>query len=265
MTEHPRSGVRDSQRRPVLSPQCSVPGTKYQSLLAPIRSFLAATLLLLALGCRPTGQGTDVEPSFDHQLRLVNEGRSDLIHVASFPVSDEQLAQLTTARSLRVLLLDFGEGHITAAGLKHLTSLPNLQHFRCRSPRINDAALGELAKIKSLKILNLPYAEFSDAGLALLRDLPELVQLRFHSPHVSDTGIQSLTDFPTLSRLHLIDVALTDTGLEALTKLEKLESLYIDGSQFSDAAVDVLFAKRPDLHVHFNQTHHDRDPNKDLP
>jgi len=47
-----------------------------------------------------------------------------------------------------------------------------------------------------------------------------------------------------------------------LAKMEQLESLYLDGADLSDAAVDELFRARPQLHVHFDQEHHDRDPSR---
>jgi hypothetical protein len=47
-----------------------------------------------------------------------------------------------------------------------------------------------------------------------------------------------------------------------LASLKQLESLYIDGGQISDAGIDELFRQRPDLHVHLNAAHHDRDPHR---
>lgn len=205
------------------------------------------------------------EPSFDHQLRLVSDGKSDMIQLETHPLTDDHLAKLKDTKALRILLIDSLDSRITAAGLKHLANLHNLEHLRIRSPQINDAALAEIAPVTSLKILNLPSAEFTDAGLAQLKILPRLTQLRFHSPHVTNTGMQTLAELPALTRLHLIDLPLTDAGLKTLASIKQLESLYIDGGHFSDPALDDLFAKRPDLHIHLDQQHHDRDPNKHAP
>ena len=71
-----------------------------------------------------------------------------------------------------------------------------------------------------------------------------------------------LAGLPSILRLHLIDVPITDAGLAELAKIERLQSLYIDGGRISDAAWDELFRQRPKLHVHINQEHHDRDPNR---
>ena len=67
----------------------------------------------------------------------------------------------------------------------------------------------------------------------------------------------------TLSPLrvvHLINVPVTDEGLKELSKLPHLESLYLDGPRVTEAGWEWLFENHPELHVHINQRHHDRDP-----
>src|SRR5262249_20200414 len=115
---------------------------------------------------------------------------------------------------------------------------------------------------KSLRILNVPQGTFSNEALAHLKQLPELVQFRFGSPRVTDAGMKMLGELPGLKQLHLIDVPITDAGLRELAQMKRLESLYIDGGHFSDQALDEFFRQRPDLHIHLNQQHHDRDPHK---
>jgi hypothetical protein len=215
---------------------------------------------VILAGCNRTPAEGD--PSFDHQLELVLAGKSDMIQVEAQVVTDDDLAKLASVSPLRVLLIDHADSRITSQGLKHLSSLASLEHLRLRGPGGDDAALAEIAKIKTIRILNLPQGQFGDEALAHLKELPELVQLRFKSPHVTDAGMQTLAAFPALKRLHLIDIPITDAGLKTIAGIQHLESLYIDGGQFSDEAVDDLFAKRPALHVHFNQEHHDRDPHK---
>jgi hypothetical protein len=202
------------------------------------------------------------EPSFADQLRAVKAGRTEEIHVSASPISDRDLTAAAGATALRVLKIDHVNSRITAAGLGHLKSLPNLEHLRIRGAGADDDALAELAAIKSLKILNLPQADFTDAGLSQLKGLPNLIQLRFGSPRVTDTGMKTIAELPALLRLHLIDVPIGDQGLASLAQMKQLESLYIDGGEFSDEAVNELFQKRPDLHVHLNQEHHDRDPHR---
>jgi len=202
------------------------------------------------------------EPPLDAQINAVRAGESDEIQIEQSPLSDKDLVQLRELDKLRALLIDHPDSHFSSAGLGHLADVPHLRHLRIRGQGIDDAALAEISKISGLEILNVPHASFSDSGLTDLKMLPQLIQLRFGTPHVTDHGMNELAGFPSLKRLHLIDVPITDRGLQTLAAMMQLESLYIDGADISDAAFDELFKSRPDLHVHVNQQHHDRDLNK---
>lgn len=254
-------GYCSSSRSPGTS-EYSVHVAWHCGLLHAVFALHAIGLIFLILaGCGAETGTTAREPSFRDQLAAVKAGTSDQIHVSQ-PITDAEIAEVAGADSLKSLIIDTADATISGSTLDRLHSLPALEIFWFRGRGINDAELGKLATIKTLKVLNVPQGEFSDAGLAALKDLPHLVQLRFGSPHITDAGIASLVEFPSLLRLHLIDVAITGEGLQSLARLENLESLYIDGGKFGDADIDALFRARPKLHVHFNQQHHDRDPHK---
>ena len=230
-----------------------------------------ATGLLLACGLAFVGcakpsvtepQSASAESSFAAQVAAVRAGESDRIQIEQGTLSDQDLAELNGLDQLAELLIDDPNSRISAAGLKHLVSLPGLSHLRIRSGSIDDACLAEISEIKSLRILNLPRGTFTDAGLAALKGLPRLEQLRFGSSRVTDAGMTTITELPALKRLHLIDVPITDNGLAELAKIEQLESLYLDGSNVTDDGMERLFQARPKLHVHIDQQHHDRDPRK---
>jgi hypothetical protein len=195
-------------------------------------------------------------------MAAVERGESTRILVEQQPLNDQDLIALSKLPQLSDLLLDHPDGEFHPTGLAALAGLPSLHHLRIRGSGIDDECLREIAHIKSLRILNVPRAQFTDEGLALLAELPELEMLRFGSPRVTDEGIKSLTGFPAVRQLHLIDVPITDAGLAELAKSNRFQSLYIDGGQITDDGWDDLFRRRPKLHVHVNQEHHDRDPNK---
>jgi hypothetical protein len=239
----------------------SILGTRNLVLSAQYLVF-ACMLHAFTSGCRPSNLGTVVEPSFSVQLAAVKAGHSEAIHTVSWRVSDDELAAVSDATALRTLLIDQPQSQITATGVKNLAGLPKLEHLRLRGPGVDDDALVEIAKIASLQILNLPHGQFSDEGLKSLASLPALEQFRFKSAAVTDAGMVTLAEFPALKRLHLIDVPITDDGLKTLAGMKQLESLYIDGAHLSDGAIEELLGARPELHVHLNQQHHDRDPHK---
>jgi hypothetical protein len=219
-------------------------------------------LLLLALllaGCQPSAER---EPTLAEQAAAVRDGTSDRIQAEQAAIADDDLKALPGLENLRELLLDNPHSRFTLAGIRQLSGLPKLEHLRIRGEGVDDEALGHLAELDTLKILNVPRGTFSDAALEHLKRLPELEQFRFGSPRVTDAGMKTLGELPALKRLHLIDVRISDEGLRELAKIKRLESLYIDGAILSDEAFDELFRTRPDLHVHLNQQHHDRDPHK---
>jgi len=217
----------------------------------------------IALGCSPAPPSAHVaENDFPHQDAWVRAGLSDEIRLEHQWFGNQEFAALAGEKNLRTLLIDDRTAFLAPQALAAFTDLPNLQHFRFRGGGINDAAVKEIARARSLRILNLPHAAFTDAALTYLKDLPELEQLRFGSAHVTDAGMKTIREYAALKRLHLIHVPITDAGLLDLAAIEQLESLYIDGGDISDAAFDDLFKRRPDLHIHLNQRHHDHDPHQ---
>jgi hypothetical protein len=227
--------------------------------------FLATVAILLAIGCNQVQSlhQPAAEMSLADQVALVRAGSSDEIKVATAPVTDSDLDLLTDLPGLHALLLDHADSRISASACQKLAAHPQLTHLRIRGRGIDDAALAQITRLRTLRILNIPQADLTDSGLAALGRLPELDSLRLGSPRVTDDGLPAIVAVSTLQRLHLIDVPITDRGLKMLAHMRQLESLYLDGATFSNEAIDELFQARPNLHVHFNQQHHDRDPKPD--
>jgi hypothetical protein len=211
-------------------------------------------------GCSPPAE--TAESSLAEQLTAVRNGSTDIVLVETMPLGDQDLALIRDVPGLKVLQLDNADNTLTDSGMTEISKLTQLEHVRIRGGNIGDEGLKTLSTMPNLRMLNLPQGKFTDAGLAQLKQMPRLDSLRIGSPKVTDEGIAALKDFPSLRSVHLIDIPITDRGLADLQSIPKLDSLYLDGANISDAAVDELFAKHPNLHVHFNQAHHDRDPNK---
>ena len=207
----------------------------------------------------PQGKPQPPEASFAVQLAAVKDGASDRIELAEKSVGDEELKQLAGVESLRELLID--KGTMTTTGLTALTKLPKLEHLKIRGARIEDEGFRLLCGISSLKRINLPQADLSNDGLKAISELKQLESLRMGSPRVTDEGVQHIAELKNIRWLHFIDMPLGDASLKTIaTKFPQLESLYIDGGKFSDPAWEEFFQKRPGLHLHVDQKHHDRDP-----
>jgi hypothetical protein len=199
------------------------------------------------------------QESLRSKIDDVVAGKTDSVEMISTPVTDQQLSQLDDAENLRVLVLDAGE--VTDQGIAQIAKVSKLVHLRIRNSTLTDASLDDLAKLKNLRVLNLPQAKFSKEGVARLADLPNLRQLRLGGDGITDVS-KSVAQITRLRSLHLINVPVTDDGLRALATMPNLESLYLDDSRVTEVGWNWLFVNHPELHVHVNQEHHDRDPNR---
>lgn len=173
---------------------------------------------------------------------------------------DRALIHLEHKEEVAALLID--RATVTDAGLRALVRCPRLEHLRIRHTPIGDKEVEILCHLRQLRMLNLPHAVFTDLGLQRLAAMPNLEMLRFGSPHVTDEGVVALAAAPRLRFLHIIDTPIGDRSIDALARCANLESLYIDGGRFDDRSVVQLLERRPGLHLHLDQQHHDRDPRR---
>ncbi|EMI53914.1 leucine-rich repeat domain-containing protein [Rhodopirellula sallentina] len=163
-----------------------------------------------------------------------------------------------TFARLNTVLID--QGVVTDKGLDIIAQLPDLEHLRLRLSPVTDEGIVSLTGSKKLWLLNLPHSRITTEGVRKLQKLPKLKQLRLGSPRLSNECCRAIAELKTLRGLHLIGVPVTDDGLKTLTTLPRLESLYLDDPAVTETGWSWLFRNHPQLHVHVNQEHHDRDP-----
>lgn len=194
------------------------------------------------------------------QIAAARAGESDSIQVTDERIALGQLADLHQVPDVTELLLEAGA--VTDRGIEFIAPLGKLEHLRMRQSPLTDDGLAQLAagSMENLRILNLPQAVVTAAGIKHLAALPNLVQLRLGGDGLDDRAAEAIAGLPALRSLHLIGPQLTDAGLDHLAKAPRLSSLYVDDCELSDEAWERLFAAKPNLHVHIDQAHHDRDP-----
>lgn len=241
-------------------------GTGHRDGLTGQAIVLAATLL--APGCGAADRGADGRTagapggsgSFAEQIAAVRQGHSDRIDVAAAPAAADWHA-LRGLAGLRVLVLR--EGIATDAEAEILTTLPDLERLVLRESPLSDDGLRSLGRCRQLRDLNVPHAAGTAAGIESLASLPRLRSLRLGGPTLGGpAAARAVAALPGLRSLHLIDVAIGDEGLAALAELSALENLYLDGAGVSAEAWEGYFQRRPHVHVHVDQAHHDRDPRR---
>ena len=194
---------------------------------------------------------------FAEMLAKLSIQESRALEVTQFVVTDEMMENLPTVPWLETLILD--EGRLTDQALDSIKQLSKLRHLRIRKSPITDRGLKQISQIGSLWYLNLPHAECTAEGISYLQDLPSLRQLRLGSPRLGNEVSKVIAELSSLRSLHLIGVPITDEGLKILARMPRLQSLYLDDSIVTEDGWEWLFEEAPNLHVHVNQKHHDRD------
>ena len=199
---------------------------------------------------------TTVRQSINNTLR--NPSVTTL-HLDGAKVTDQDLWLLNNNNHITSILID--SSALSNKGLNPLTSMEKLVQLRIRS-RLTDAAVPFILNMESLKFLNLPQADFTDGGIEALSAHPSIQLLRMGGKRLSNKSLESLAAMPSLSFLHLISVPIDNHGLPSLYGMQDLQSLYLDDSNVTDVGLVELLEQLPRLHLHINQNHIDRDPNK---
>jgi hypothetical protein len=198
------------------------------------------------------------EIRFDELVREVIEKELDSIQIADFQVDDSMIEGLRDLTAVETVIID--QGKVTDHGVDAIATLRDLKHLRLRLSPITDAGLKKLADCQSLWFLNLPHADCTAQGVGYLAALPRLRQLRLGSDQLGNEVCREIAKIGSLRGIHLIGVKVTDEGLKVLANMPHLESLYLDDSAVTEAGWQWLFDTCPQLHVHVDQQHHDRDP-----
>jgi hypothetical protein len=198
-------------------------------------------------------------PTVVSQVEAVRAGRTATI-TATTPLSPAEWEALRGLSGLRVLELQAGRADDDRARTI-LATLPDVERLVLRASPLTDEGFAALAGLTTLRDLNVPQAACTAAGVRSLAALPQLraVRLGGATLHGSDV-CEALVTLPGLRSVHLIDVPIGDQGLDVLARLAGLWNLYLDGAGVSDEAWSRYFEARPDVHVHVDQAHHDRDP-----
>jgi Leucine-rich repeat (LRR) protein len=198
-----------------------------------------AGLQVLLLGF--CGGLSDGGPGFFSRL-------SDLQHLnlTWTNVSDDQLADISRLKRLRVLVLKDCR-QISEAGLKRLAMCRSLEDLTLEGiPSVTDAVLKELAALPKLRALDLHSCEgFMGAGLRELNRLPELRYLNLSrckqlvgrdfaglagtkslkTLELSFTRVSDVKSLAEIKSLAKLDLSATDLGDDALRDFAALEGL----------------------------------------
>lgn len=246
----------------------------------PALRLILTLAISCGVGCRPddpvllpdaspaiptdsTSRTIQVAPSDDWlgAIERVKLGQSQRIVLES--VADRQFfAAIQSLAGLRELCLDGG----MSSDIDLAKTIEGLQltHLRVRLVPLEDPDVERLVEAQpQIRILNLPHSRLTDQGIQSLSRLKDLTLLRIGSPNLTDEAARAIPQLVQLKSLHLIGPRLGGDSLLEIAKAKNLQSFYLDDCPLPDAAWEKMFRERPDLHVHIDQAHHDRDPKRD--
>ncbi|MHC4708245.1 MAG: leucine-rich repeat domain-containing protein, partial [Planctomycetota bacterium] len=181
----------------------------------------------------------------DADLAQLAELKSlEILRLRADKVTDKGLAHLANLTSLKELNLT--SRSIRGAGLAHLAKLPSLsrlmlrgvphgfglnkqQRMRIGGNTFGDGAMAYIAKVGSLRELDLLHLKITSRGLAQLSNLSQLEQLAINID-IGERELRCLKMMPLLKNLRLNLEKLSDDAIASLTEFKSLESLELPGS-----------------------------------
>ena len=179
---------------------------------------------------------------------ITDDGIKELVGLKSLTVLNLSSTKVTGAAfksvaelpNLEALYLAYNNERITGAGLGELAKLKKLRQLDLGVTETNNAGMKELAKLEGLTRLSLYYTKISDAGMAELAGLKGLVWLNMDRAPVGDAAMKIVGQNKDLQTLNLFQVKITDAGVKELAGLQKLEKLTLSHSKLTDACVKDL-------------------------
>lgn len=197
---------------------------------------------------------------FDQIFEQLSKSDETIARLDAFVITDAMLRKLTTID--RLTTIQVKTDSVILPTIEKLSQMPKLEQLHIRGASVDDAMLAELAKSSSIWLLNLPSADVSPEAVEGLGKMPALRQLRLGIKGGDNRHGRAISTLSRLRSVHLIGVAITDEGLRPLSEMPQLESLYLDDTAVTDTGWEWLIQENTHLHIHVDQKHHDRDPQK---
>ncbi|MEZ6088611.1 MAG: protein kinase [Pirellulaceae bacterium] len=150
--------------------------------------------------------------------------------------------------------LRISDSDITSEGLKHLSSLSNLnQLWLDRCERLDDEALSSFPDMLSLWRLGLRGGAPLGEGLQYLSKFPNLQELEFERKQLDPSALRHLISLAKLRRVSLMDTNIDDSAIEHLSKIPSLRFVDLSGNSISQEAIERLHRAIPKCAIRWNK------------
>lgn len=162
---------------------------------------------------------------------------SELTSIQSFTanndwkITDASIPNLNKLPLLTELSVNFTS--ITGKGLTNLNRLNKLTILAVRGLKDLPVLLNTLQNNKQLVNLDLKESNLTDSDLKLVAKLKSLRTLNLdNNPSIKD-GIKSLTALPDLAELHIVDTSVGPDQMQVFPKLKSLRTLRLSTAQWN--------------------------------
>lgn len=175
-----------------------------------------------SIGLKVIG-GQDIE---DDDLKSLTFEKVDSLKIHSKELTGSGLRYL---KNLKIRTLELKDTNITSENMKYLAEMPVLSDLIFHSPHIDDRALEEISKVKSLVNLNLDAGTFTEKGFSSLVKLPNLSSITLINLGMTDKDLEPLSKIKSLTVVRIIDCTKVgpDIGV-VIAKLPKLDTVFVN-------------------------------------
>jgi len=129
----------------------------------------------------------------------------------------------------------------TDEDLAYVARIPTLKRLDLSFTLVTDKGIKELEQLRQLEELNLETAEaLTDASMNYVKNIPTLRKLNVRGVDITDVGMPAIAEMTALRSLDLSHTMLEDVGLEHLPALSDLEELYLGGDMITGINLNFL-------------------------
>ena len=150
---------------------------------------------------------------------------------------------LESLKGLKLKVLEMDDAQLDDTGLEYLKDMVSLERLHLRRTFISNEGLAKLAALKNLKTLMIRDTLVDNDGAVYLAQFPELEVLDLHENLIGDAAAEHIRKLDKLEELGLKATKMTSAGLRQLTGMPSLKSLLLAGCPaVDDSAGDALLS-----------------------
>src|ERR1700682_790082 len=176
--------------------------------------------------------------------RLRQLRKLDLSHTKITDRGMELLAPLENVTELNCYYAEY----LTEEGVAHLRNWKHLERLNLRGTKVTSKVFDSLAKLTSLRSLDIAFTQIEDEGFDQLSALTKLESLAIGGNRLSGAALPLLKLLPSLVELDvgglqrvdsgLWGLPLTDQNLARLSELKQVRTVSLSGATLADRGVD---------------------------